>query len=207
MFIQTETTPNPDSVKFYPGKTLLESGTRDFPDSRSSSCSPLAKRLFRIEGVKGVFFGSDFITVTKQADALWQVMKPDVYAAMMDFFASGQPLLTEEKPAGDTAILDEDTEVVRMIKELLDTRIRPSVQDDGGDIEYRGFKGGVVFLKLQGSCTGCPSSSVTLKSGIQNMLMHYIPEVEGVQEVKDEVDLVGEAEFDKLEKKLKSKKE
>ncbi|XP_044516840.1 NFU1 iron-sulfur cluster scaffold homolog, mitochondrial isoform X2 [Gracilinanus agilis] len=144
------------------------------------------RQLFRIEGVKSVFLGPDFITVTKESEDLdWNLLKPDIYATIMDFFASGLPLLTEETPSTETAT-EEDDEVVAMIKELLDTRIRPTVQEDGGDVIYKGFEDGIVQLKLQGSCTSCPSSIITLKNGIQNMLQFYIPEVEGVEQVVDD---------------------
>jgi Fe-S cluster biogenesis protein NfuA len=182
MFIQTQDTPNPNSLKFIPGKPVLETRTMDFPTPASAFRSPLARQLFRIEGVKSVFFGPDFITVTKENEELdWNLLKPDIYATIMDFFASGLPLITEETPSGEAGS-EEDDEVVAMIKELLDTRIRPTVQEDGGDVIYKGFEDGIVQLKLQGSCTSCPSSIITLKNGIQNMLQFYIPEVEGVEQ-------------------------
>uniref|UniRef100_A0A3Q1F009 NFU1 iron-sulfur cluster scaffold homolog, mitochondrial n=1 Tax=Acanthochromis polyacanthus TaxID=80966 RepID=A0A3Q1F009_9TELE len=188
MFVQTQDTPNPNSMKFLPGRTVLEMGTMNFAGPRDAYCSPLARQLFRIDGVKSVFLGPDFITITKaDANMEWKVIKPDVYAAIMDFFASGLPIVNEDsKPSADTAPSDDDDEVVAMIKELLDTRIRPTVQEDGGDVLYRGFEDGIVKLKLQGSCTSCPSSIITLKSGIQNMLQFYVPEVESVEQVKDE---------------------
>ncbi|NP_001164062.1 NFU1 iron-sulfur cluster scaffold homolog, mitochondrial isoform X3 [Mus musculus] len=189
MFIQTQDTPNPNSLKFIPGKPVLETRTMDFPTPAAAFRSPLARQLFRIEGVKSVFFGPDFITVTKENEELdWNLLKPDIYATIMDFFASGLPLVTEETPPppGEAGSSEEDDEVVAMIKELLDTRIRPTVQEDGGDVIYRGFEDGIVRLKLQGSCTSCPSSIITLKSGIQNMLQFYIPEVEGVEQVMDD---------------------
>ncbi|KAK2837467.1 hypothetical protein Q5P01_014679 [Channa striata] len=188
MFVQTQDTPNPNSLKFLPGCTVLESGTMNFAGPRDAYCSPLARQLFRIDGVKSVFLGPDFITITKSdLNVEWKVIKPDVFAAIMDFFASGLPVVNEDsKPNADTAPSDDDDEVVAMIKELLDTRIRPTVQEDGGDVLYRGFEDGVVKLKLQGSCTSCPSSIVTLKNGIQNMLQFYVPEVESVEQVKDE---------------------
>ncbi|KAG9270451.1 hypothetical protein AMEX_G15402 [Astyanax mexicanus] len=190
MFIQTQDTPNPNSLKFLPGRIVLESGTMDFASARDAFCSPLARQLFRIDGVKGVFLGPDFITITKtNSDAEWKVIKPDVFATIMDFFTSGLPVVSEDAvPSADTAPSDDDDEVVAMIKELLDTRIRPTVQEDGGDVLYRGFEDGIVKLKLQGSCTSCPSSIVTLKNGIQNMLQFYVPEVEGVEQVKEEVE-------------------
>lgn len=188
MFVQTQDTPNPNSLKFLPGRTVLDSGTMNFAGPRDAFCSPLARQLFRIDGVKSVFFGQDFITITKaDAEMEWKVIKPDVFAAIMDFFTSGLPVVNEDStPNPDTAPSDEDDEVVAMIKELLDTRIRPTVQEDGGDVVYRGFEDGVVKLKLQGSCTSCPSSIVTLKNGIQNMLQFYIPEVDSVEQVKDD---------------------
>ncbi|CAG8683657.1 11368_t:CDS:1 [Ambispora leptoticha] len=203
MFIQTQTTPNPDSLKFIPGVPIMPEGeTAEFISGHSASTSPLAKQLFRIKGVRGVFFGPDFITISKDQDTPWQLMKPDIYANIMDFFATGQPVVTEGQPPSDTEIQEGDSEVVQMIKELLDTRIRPTIQDDGGDIEYRGFEDGVVKLKLRGSCRTCDSSVVTLKNGIENMLMHYIPEVTAVQQIYDEVEQVAQLEFEKLEKKI-----
>ncbi|XP_036382944.1 NFU1 iron-sulfur cluster scaffold homolog, mitochondrial [Megalops cyprinoides] len=192
MFIQTQDTPNPNSLKFLPGRVVLEAGTMDFAAPRDAYCSPLARQLFRIDGVKSVFFGPDFITITKaDVDLEWKVIKPDVFAAIMDFFTSGLPVVNEEDtPSADTAPSEDDDEVVTMIKELLDTRIRPTVQEDGGDVLYRGFEDGIVKLKLQGSCTSCPSSIVTLKNGIQNMLQFYVPEVEGVEQVKEDVESV-----------------
>lgn len=151
MFIQTETTPNQDSLKFKPGISVMpDGGTAEFLSGNSATTSPLAKKLFQIDGVRGVFFGPDFITISKDQDTPWQLMKPDIYADIMDFFSSGQPILTEAQPPSDTEIKDDDPEVVQMIKELLDTRIRPAIQEDGGDIEYRGFDNGIVKLKLKG---------------------------------------------------------
>lgn len=206
MFIQTQDTPNPDSLKFLPGKDILGKGnTMDFPNVDSALKSPLAKLLFRIEGVRSVFFGGDFVTVTKFEDAEWGVLKAEIFAVIMDFMASGLPIVHESKSNAQTEINEDDDEIVAMIKELLDTRIRPTVQEDGGDILYVGFEDGVVKLKLQGSCSTCASSIVTLKNGVQNMLQFYIPEVVSVEQVKDEVDKVTESEFDKLEKNLKTK--
>ncbi|KAG5574938.1 hypothetical protein H5410_055072 [Solanum commersonii] len=190
MFIQTQSTPNPLSLMFYPGKPVVEAGSADFPNARSAMNSPLAKALFGIDGITRVFFGSDFITVTKSEEASWDFLKPEIFAAIMDFFSSGNPVFLDSSTAAsmDTAIHEDDSEIVAMIKELLETRIRPAVQDDGGDILYRGFDPdtGVVKLKMQGACSGCPSSSVTLKSGIENMLMHYVPEVKSVEQELDE---------------------
>ncbi|EOY19154.1 NFU domain protein 4 isoform 1 [Theobroma cacao] len=192
MFIQTQSTPNPSSLMFYPGKAVMEVGSADFPNARSAMNSPLAKALYGIDGIARVFFGSDFVTVTKSDDASWDLLKPEIFAAIMDFYSSGQPLFLDSKTAAamDTAIHEDDSETVAMIKELLETRIRPAVQDDGGDVEYRGFDldTGIVKLKMQGACSGCPSSSVTLKSGIENMLMHYVPEVKGVEQELDAED-------------------
>eukprot|EP00249_Psilotum_nudum_P001247 c13619_g1_i1 orf=388-1194(-) len=189
MFIQTQSTPNPMSLMFYPGKPVMDVGSADFPNARTAMTSPLAKALFQIDGINRVFFGSDFVTVTKAEETSWDFLKPEIFAAIMDFFASGRPLFdrSQAEAPSDTAIQEDDNEIVAMVKELLETRIRPAVQDDGGDIEYHGFDAetGIVKLKMQGSCSGCPSSSVTLKSGIENMLRHYIPEVLGVEEVHD----------------------
>ncbi|XP_055587048.1 NFU1 iron-sulfur cluster scaffold homolog, mitochondrial-like [Uranotaenia lowii] len=206
MFIQTQDTPNPDSLKFLPGVAVLEKGqTMDFPSKMSSLGSPLAKLLFRIEGVSSVFFGPEFVTISKEEDAEWRLIKPEVFAVMMDFFASGLPVVTDVKPTGDTQINDDDDETVQMIKELLDTRIRPTVQEDGGDIIFMGFDDGVVKLKMQGSCSSCPSSIVTLKNGVQNMLQFYIPEVVSVEQVFDKVDKITEKEFEKFESKVMQK--
>ncbi|XP_026851776.2 NFU1 iron-sulfur cluster scaffold homolog, mitochondrial isoform X1 [Electrophorus electricus] len=195
MFIQTQDTPNPNSLKFLPGRAVLVSGTLDFASPRDAHCSPLARQLFRIDGVKSVFLGPDFITITKtDSDTEWKMVKPDVFATIMDFFTSGLPVVNEDAtPQADTAPSEDDDEVVAIIKELLDTRIRPTVQEDGGDVLYRGFEDGIVKLKLQGSCTSCPSAIVTLKSGIQNMLQFYVPEVEGVEQVKEDSDIENKA--------------
>ncbi|XP_015605545.1 NFU1 iron-sulfur cluster scaffold homolog, mitochondrial [Cephus cinctus] len=207
MFIQTQDTPNPNSLKFLPGVPVLEQGqTMDFPNATAAYCSPLAKMLFRIEGVKSVFYGSDFITVTKvDEDVDWKVLKPEIFATIMDFYATGLPILTEEQPSSDTQINEDDDETVQMIKELLDTRIRPTVQEDGGDIVFVGFENGIVKLKMQGSCTSCPSSVVTLKNGVQNMMQFYIPEVLGVEQIEDEAEQLAKKEFEKLENKVKEK--
>lgn len=208
MFIQTETTPNEDSLKFIPGVPVMEGGSAEFLDTRSALKSPLAIRLMGIEGVTAVFYGPDFVTVSKDPETNWAVIKPEVYSILMEFFSSGQPLFRSEEDreaAGpqDTRILDTDSETVAMIKELLDTRVRPAIQEDGGDIEYRGFTDdGIVQVKLKGSCRGCDSSTVTLKSGIERMLMHYIPEVKGVEQILDQEEQIALEEFQKLEKKL-----
>lgn len=189
MFIQTETTPNDDSLKFIPGVPVMGDGTAEFLDTKTALSSPLALRLMGIEGIVAVFYGPDFVTVSKDSEHPWSVVKPEVYATLMEFFSSGQPLFrseAEREAAGpqDTRILDTDSETVAMIKELLETRVRPAIMEDGGDIEYRGFdeNDGIVTVKLKGSCRGCDSSTVTLKSGIERMLMHYVPEVKGVEQ-------------------------
>jgi len=205
MFIQIQDTPNPNSLKFLPGRDVLESGTMDFPSARSAQISPLARQLFGIRGVKSVFFGGDFITVTKlDEDAEWALIKPEIFGTIMDFFASGLPVIDENAALPEEGMPpgEEDNETVAMIKELLDTRIRPTVQEDGGDIIYVGFEDGTVKLKLQGSCTSCPSSIVTLKSGVQNMLQFYVPEVLNVEQVEDELDDINNEEFNKLENRL-----
>jgi Fe-S cluster biogenesis protein NfuA len=182
MFIQTEQTPNPATLKFLPGCTVMAQGTANFPASDTAARSPLAMRLFGIDGVIGVFLGSDFITVAKSDDIEWHVLKPSILGGLMEHLTAELPIIdgdgaSEESDDGD------DDEVVGQIKELIDTRVRPAVAQDGGDIVYRGFDKGVVYLHLQGACAGCPSSSVTLKNGIENMLKHYVPEVVRVEEV------------------------
>jgi len=184
MFIQTETTPNPASLKFLPGRIVLGSGTAEFRDSDEAARSPLAERLFGVDGVGGVFLGSDFITVTK-TDGEWQHLKPAVLGAIMEHFLSGMPVIRTE--AADTSggefYAEEDAETVATIKELIETRVRPAVAQDGGDITFQGFRDGVVYLNMRGSCAGCPSSTATLKHGIQNLLRHFVPEVQEIQEV------------------------
>jgi Fe-S cluster biogenesis protein NfuA len=177
MFIQTEYTPNPATLKFLPGKEVMNSGTADFADAASATRSPLAEALFGIEGVERVFLGSDFVTVTKREGKEWAVVKPAVLGAIMDHYTSGKPVLAEGADESKHAEQEENSEIVQQIVELLDTRVRPAVAQDGGDIVFRGFKDGVVTLYMQGSCSGCPSSTATLKMGIENMLKHYIPEV------------------------------
>ena len=183
MFIQTEQTPNPSTLKFLPGRVVMEKGTLDFAGIDFAASSPLAKRLFAIEGVERVFFGNDFVTVTKAAERDWQVMKPSILGGIMEHYTSGEPVVAagETAPVGEAV---EDDEVVAQIKELLDTRIRPAVAQDGGDIVFQDFRDGVVYLHMQGSCSGCPSSTATLKMGIENLLKHYVPEVIEVQAVQ-----------------------
>ncbi len=182
MFIQTETTPNPATLKFLPGLTVMESGTADFRDAETAAGqSPLAKRLFEIAGITGVFFGADFVTITKDESKEWYLLKPSILGVIMEHFTAGRPVLSA--PREDTGPSEDDDEIVVQIKELLDTRVRPFVAQDGGDIVYHGFEEGVVFLTMQGACAGCPSSTATLKLGIENMLRHYIPEVVEVRAV------------------------
>ena len=182
MFIQTEATPNPATLKFLPGRIVMQAGTADFPSVETAARSPLAQSLFGVPGVSGVFFGADFVTVTKQGDQDWHVMKPAVLGAIMEHFTAGKPIMLEGAPAAASADGEED-DIVVQIKELLDTRVRPAVAQDGGDIVFHSFQEGVVYLHMQGSCSGCPSSTATLKSGIENMLRHYIPEVVEVRAV------------------------
>jgi Fe-S cluster biogenesis protein NfuA len=180
MFIQTEPTPNPAALKFLPGRAVLPHGTLDIRDKAAAAQSPLAERLFEIGGVSGVFFGSDFISVTKESGE-WQQLKPAILGAIMEHFMSGAPLVrgdTGAAPAdGDEFFDAKDAETVATIKELIETRVRPAVENDGGDITFRGFKDGVVFLDMKGACAGCPSSTATLRHGIQNLLKHYVPDV------------------------------
>lgn len=190
-----------------PGQQVMEAGSHTFDNARAGMISPLARKLFAIDGVTALFFGKDFITVTKSEDYTWQVLKPDIFAAIMDFFSSGEPLFLEGETlaASDTAIHPEDDEVVAMIKELLETRIRPAVMEDGGDIQYQGFDPdtGRVTLKMVGACSGCPSSQVTLKSGIESMLSHYIPEVKEVVEADpDEAEQEGIKALNQMEQHL-----
>ncbi len=182
MFIQTESTPNPATLKFLPGRTVLDEGAADFPDRTAASASPLAQRLFAIDGVEGVFFGTDFVTVTR-GEAEWAHLKPAILGALMEHFASGQPVMEGAAQAAHAEHDGPDAEIVNQIKELLDTRVRPAVAQDGGDITFHGFERGVVFLHMKGACAGCPSSTMTLKMGIENLLRHYIPEVTEVRPV------------------------
>ncbi|QPM90996.1 NifU family protein [Pseudooceanicola algae] len=186
MFIQTESTPNPATLKFLPGQTVLDAGTADFPTAEAGEKSPLAKRLFSVDGVTGVFFGTDFVTVTKTDSIEWDHLKPALLGAIMEHFQSGQPVMNEAGAPAASGHADHDGPdgaIVNQIKELLDTRVRPAVAQDGGDITFHGFDRGVVYLYMQGACAGCPSSTLTLKMGIENLLRHYIPEVTEVRPV------------------------
>jgi len=184
MFIQTEETPNPATLKFIPdGQIVLESGTAEFKSQQQAATkSPLALQLLEIAGVEAIFFGRDFITVTKSGDVQWSQLKAEILATIMDFYVSGKPIMFEKKVAEATSS-DEDSEIVKQIKELIEVKVRPAVAMDGGDIIFHSFEDGIVKLQLKGSCSGCPSSTITLKNGIENMLKHYIPEVVAVEQV------------------------
>jgi len=190
MLIQTETTPNPSTLKFLPGQTVMSAGTRDFATPEDSEASPLAEAIFSTGDVEGVFFGRDFISVTAAPGVEWLHLKPQVLGVLLDHFSSGAPLFkpgsaADISIASDAAIEDrpEDAEIVAQIRELIETRVRPAVAQDGGDIVYRGFSDGTVYLALHGACAGCPSSTMTLKNGIEGLLKHYVPEVEAVEAV------------------------
>ena len=185
MFIQTESTPNPATLKFLPGQSVLETGTADFATPDAATSSPLAERIFAVHGVTGVFFGNDFVTVTKAEIVEWDHIKPAILGAIMEHYQSGEPVMAQaaQTSAGHAEHEGEDGEIVNQIKELLDTRVRPAVAQDGGDITFHGFDRGIVYLHMQGACAGCPSSTLTLKMGIENLLRHYIPEVIEVRPV------------------------
>ncbi|MCA1951485.1 MAG: NifU family protein [Hyphomicrobiales bacterium] len=183
MFIQTEATPNPATLKFLPGREVLGEGTREFRTEAEADASPLARALFSIPGVSGVLFGADFVTVTKSGGE-WQHLKPAILGAIMEHYLAGAPILAEgaaPEEGGEEFFAPEDAETVATIKELLETRVRPAVAGDGGDITFRGFRDGVVYLTMKGSCSGCPSSTATLKHGIQNLLRHFLPDVQSVE--------------------------
>ena len=176
MFIQTEDTPNPNTLKFIPGVTVLENGNVDFDNPELAQKSNLAKTLFEVDGVSRVFFGKDFISVSKKDDLHWNILKPSILTVIMEHFSSGKPII-EEEFKNNEEISESDDEVVKQIKELIDQRVKPAVAMDGGDIAFCSFEDGVVTLQMKGACAGCPSSTATLKMGIENMLKHYIPEV------------------------------
>jgi Fe-S cluster biogenesis protein NfuA len=187
MFIQTEATPNPTTLKFIPGRPVLAQGTLEFLNAAATKDSPLAARLFEIEGVTGVFLGSDFISVTK-GEGEWQHLKPAILGAIMEHYLSGAPIADEGEPGSESAepsefFAPEDADTVNTIKELLETRVRPAVAQDGGDITFQGYREGIVFLHMRGACSGCPSSTATLRHGIENLLRHFIPEVQEVRPV------------------------
>jgi Fe-S cluster biogenesis protein NfuA len=185
MFIETEGTPNPATLKFLPGREVMGFSTADFASAGSAARSPLASSLFALPGVARVFLGGDFISVTRNDEQSWQALKPQVLGAIMDHFVAGRPVIEGDDELAEAEDVDPaDQEVVDQIKELLDTRVRPAVAGDGGDIVFRGYRLGIVRLHMQGSCSGCPSSSATLKHGIENMLRHYVPEVVAVEQVE-----------------------
>lgn len=185
MFIETEVTPNPDTLKFLPGQVLLENGTANFTDPAAAENSPLAQAMFAVPSVTGVFIGYDFVTVSKNTEVEWGDLKPTILAALMQFFSSGAPILTVTDAQTSLAVEEDeaDAEIIEQIKTLLDEKVRPAVAGDGGDIIYHGFKEGVVYLEMQGACAGCPSSTITLKHGIENLLKYYVPEVADVRAV------------------------
>lgn len=185
MFIQSEITPNPETLKFIPGEPVLDKGTAQFNSKESAQHSPLARRVMAVDGVKAVFLGKDFVSVTKQESLSWDVVKPLVLGAIMDHYTSGEPVILEKKEdaASETAT---DDPISQQIKELIETRIRPAVAMDGGDITFQKFEDGIVYLQMKGACSGCPSSTITLKSGIENMLRYYVPEVLEVRPVEEE---------------------
>ena len=190
MLIHTEQTPNPATRKFLPGQVVMEAGSRDFPDPESAEASPLASALFATGMVEGVFFGRDFISVTAAPTVEWHVLEPEVVGVMLDHFVTGAPLFAPGSAAGihvadETAFEEDpaDAEIIAQIRELIDTRVRPAVAQDGGDIVYRGYKDGRLYLGMQGACSGCPSSTITLKRGIESLIRHYVPEVETVEAV------------------------
>ena len=190
MLIQTEPTPNPSTLKFLPGQAVMTAGTRDFATPEEAEVSPLADAIFSTGDVEGVFFGRDFVSVTAAPGVDWRQLKPQVLGVLLDHFASGAPLFKAGTAAG-IEVAEEpdfgddpgDADIVAQIRELIDTRVRPAVANDGGDIVYRGFRGGKVYLAMQGACSGCPSSTMTLKNGIETLLKHYVPEVEAVEAV------------------------
>ncbi|MCB9983227.1 MAG: NifU family protein [Rhodospirillales bacterium] len=186
MFIQTEATPNPATIKFLPGQSVLERGVAEFKDVGEAVHAPLAKRLFALQGVEGVFLGADFVSVSKAEDTDWSMLKPMVLGALMEHFSTGQPVVLGAYYAGEGgSVGQDDDEISAQIRELIETRVRPMVAMDGGDIEFERFEDGVVYLYMRGACAGCPSSTATLKIGIENMLKHFVPEVSEVRPVQD----------------------
>lgn len=188
MLIRTEQTPNPSTCKFLPGQTVMESGTRDFPDADSAEASPLAQALFETQMVEGVFFGRDFVSVTAAPGVSWTELEPIVLETLLDHFVTQAPLFKTGSAAEIQVDSDfeedpEDSDIIDQIKELIDTRVRPAVANDGGDIIYKGYRDGHLYLSMHGACSGCPSSTVTLKRGIESLIKHYVPEVESVEAV------------------------
>jgi len=190
MFIQTENTPNPQTIKFLPGQTVMTDGTASFTNKEDAQTSPLAQALFKLDNIIGIFFGHDYISITKTPEAEWDTIKPHALTTIMEHFVSNQPLFLDSKGAQTSTTThstatDDDDPIVIQIKELIDTRVRPAVAEDGGDIIFHGFENGVVYLEMHGACAGCPSSTVTLKNGIENLLRHYVPEVDAVEAVEN----------------------
>ena len=191
MLIETERTPNPATRKFLPGRTVMEAGSRDFPNAESAEASPLAEALFATNLVDGVFFGRDFVSVSAAPGVDWETLEPEALGILLDFFVGGAPLLKPGTAAGIAVAADEpafdddpaDAEIIDQIKELIETRVRPAVAQDGGDIVYRGYKDGTLYLAMQGACAGCPSSAITLKRGIEGLIRHYVPEVEAIEAI------------------------
>ena len=183
MEIQTEFTPNPSSLKFLPGKLVMSKGTADFRDMKAAERSPLALNLFKIDGVEGVFFGADFISITKNDNYEWKTLNPLIFEIITEYYKSGTPIISKVEEDKTASANTADSEAVIKIKEVLDTKVRPAVARDGGDITFKSFEQGVVYVHMQGSCSGCPSSTATLKAGIENMLKHYVPEVREVRPV------------------------
>ncbi len=183
MFIETESTPNPATLKFLPGRTVMGASTADFASAELAGRSPLATALFALQGVEGVFLGDDFVTVSKADGVAWQALKPQVLGTLMDHFVHNRPVIEGQGDAADEDVDPADAEIAAQIKQLIDTRVRPAVAGDGGDIIFRGFRDGVVRLQMQGACSGCPSSTATLKHGVENLLRHYVPEVKSVEQV------------------------
>ncbi|HTM80391.1 NifU family protein [Asticcacaulis sp.] len=187
MFIQTESTPNPDVIKFIPGQEVLDTGTKEFRTAEEAQVSPLAESLFALDGVAGLFFGNDFLTVRRSPDSdlIWAQLKPPILAAIMDFYSSGQPILREAEVKNDIVYEGELGQIVAEIKDLLDTRVRPAVAQDGGDIEFDSFDmdSGTLYLHMRGACSGCPSSSATLRQGVESLMKHYVPEVKSIEQV------------------------
>lgn len=187
MFIQTESTPNPDVIKFIPGQEVLDTGTKEFRTAEDAKVSPLAEALFALDGVAGLFFGNDFLTVRRSPDSdlIWAQLKPPILAAIMDFYSSGQPILREIAVKNDIVYEGELGQIVAEIKDLLDTRVRPAVAQDGGDIEFDSFDmdSGTLYLHMRGACSGCPSSSATLRQGVESLMKHYVPEVKSIEQV------------------------
>ncbi len=191
MLIETERTPNPATRKFLPGQTVMEAGSRDFPTAESAEASPLAEALFATNLVDGVFFGRDFISVSAAPGIDWEALEPEVLGILLDHFVSGAPLFRPGSAAGISVAADQpafeddpaDADIIYQIKELIDKRVRPAVAQDGGDIVYRGYKDGTLYLGMQGACQGCPSSAITLKRGIEGLIKHYVPEVEAIEAI------------------------